>query len=96
MENVFKFKYKGYTFIPVGQISPKMSLKKASLYKVGNIAIFITRLHQNVILAMCSFVRKRKKITYRVKMSLWCGTANLHLYKLNRLNECFIEKVFLK
>ncbi len=32
MQNIFKFKYMGNTFYPVGQISPKMSLKKASLY----------------------------------------------------------------
>lgn len=32
MSKVFEFKYNGYTFIPVGQIDPKTSFKKASLY----------------------------------------------------------------
>lgn len=32
MKDVFKFSYNGYTFVPVGQIDPKMTLKKASLY----------------------------------------------------------------
>ncbi len=32
MSKVFEFEYNGYTFIPVGQIDPKISFKKASLY----------------------------------------------------------------
>lgn len=32
MKDVFKFNYKGYTFVPVGQINPKMSSKVVSLY----------------------------------------------------------------
>lgn len=36
MRNVFKFQYKGYTFIPLGQISPEMSLKRAALYLRSN------------------------------------------------------------